>query len=247
MGPHSGGASVKTTLHFVCCIALLMLGGCEAVSSMPRPDNAYGRYTPPAPQSLLPAEGGQMDDQAVARALNYRVTEPARIRLALMQLPDEGTLWLHYGFGIDPGQTDLYSDFVAALRASPRLYDASYLPDLLLPEKRTLPALREAAARYQADMLLVFRPRCDLFTDVHLFKPDEVHAYCIVQAVLLDTRSGVVPFTSSATEDMVAVKQDSDLDFDVTVRNTRNQAVQKGLMEVAHNTLGYIQGLPQSP
>src|SRR5579872_5581084 len=110
---------MKMTLHFLWCISLLILGGCDSVSSMPRPDSVYGRYVPPSAQeSLLPAEAGQMDDQAVARALNYRVTAPARIRLGLMQLQDEGTLWLRYGISIGSGQTDLYKDFVATLRAS---------------------------------------------------------------------------------------------------------------------------------
>lgn len=236
---------MKTIPRLLTPLLLLALGGCSTVSSMPRPDGSYGRYSPPQ-ESLLPAEAGQMDDQAVARALNFRVTAPAKIRLALMQLPDKGNLWRRYDLGGgDSGQTDLYQGFVSSLRASPRLYDASYLPDLLLPEKRTLPALREAAARYQADMLLVFQPRCDLFTDLHLFKPDEVHAYCLVQAVLIDTRSGVVPFTSSATQEMVAIKQDADLDFDVTVRKARDAAVQKALLEIGHDSLAYIQALPQ--
>ena len=238
---------MKTALRLFLPVLFLALGGCSTVSSMPRPDGAYGRYSPPAQESLLPGASGLMDDQAVVRALNYRVTVPAKIRLGMMQLPDTGNLWRRYDLSSDSSQTDLYEGFVAALRASSRLYDASYLPDLLMPDKRTLPALREAAARYQADMLLVFQPHCDLFTDVHLFKPDEVHAYCLVQAVLLDTRSGVVPFTSSATEEMVAVKQDAEPDFDVTVRKARDAAVQKALLSVGHDTLAYIQSLPQSP
>lgn len=238
---------MTTPLRLFALVLLCLLCGCSTVSSLPRPDSAYQQLPAGQTGSLFPGDAATMDDKAVANALSFRVVEPARIRLAVLELPDRGTLMNWYYWQPDrEAQSDSYPDFIAALRTSPRLYDAAYLPGLMVPDKRTLPYLREAAARFQADMLIVFQTRCDMATDIKLFAPDEVRADCLVQAVVLDTRSGVVPFTSVATESVDAKKGDSDTNFAVTVRNAKNAAVQKALLSIAHDTLGFLQALPQS-
>lgn len=237
---------MATFIRLMTLMSLVSLAGCSTVSSMPRPDYAAAARASQE-GSLFPGDAATMDDKAVANALTFRVSVPARIRLAVLELPDRGTMtdWIYWQSDRE-AQGDVYPDFIAALRASPRLYDAAYLPGLMVPDKRTLPYLREAAARFQADMLFVFQTRCDMATDIKLFTPDEVRADCLVQAVVLDTRSGVVPFTSVATESVDAKKGDADTNFSVTVRNAKNAAVQKALLSIAHDTLRFLQTLPQS-
>ena len=58
--------------------------------------------------------------------------------------------------------------------------------------------LREAAARYQADLLLLFRSSCRTFERYRLFEQDQARAFCAVESVMLDVRTGLVPFVATA-------------------------------------------------
>ena len=89
-----------------------------------------------------------------------------------------------------------------------------------MPQNRTVPHLREAAARYQADLLLVYRSYCQSFDRYRFFAADKSRAYCGVEAVLLDTRTGLVPFTTVATRSYDVVENRTDTNF----RETRLRA-----------------------
>ncbi|MGI9234822.1 MAG: hypothetical protein ACR2RD_14405 [Woeseiaceae bacterium] len=114
----------------------------------------------------------------------------------------------------------MQSQVLDRLRASPSVYDASYLPSILVPKNRTVPHLREAAARYQADLLLVYRSYCQSFERYRIFAADISRAYCGVEAVLLDTRTGLVPFTTVTTRSYDVVENKTDTNF----RETRLRA-----------------------
>jgi hypothetical protein len=47
----------------------------------------------------------------------------------------------------------------------------------------------------QADLLLVFRVSSDTYTQYRAFAKDKVKAYSTCEMVLLDIRTGLVPFT----------------------------------------------------
>jgi len=106
--------------------------------------------------------------------------------------------------------------FLERLKSSKRLTEAMQLPLLLVPEKRTVPYLREAAARFQADLLLVYDTHVRTFSKYRTLGKDEVKALCSVEAVLLDVRRGIVPFTASATEGISAKRTAEDLNFSET-------------------------------
>src|SRR5207245_9846806 len=74
--------------------------------------------------------------------------------------------------------------FPQTLRSATHLTQVRFMPSLLVPEKRTVPYLREAAARFQADLLLVYTTRVQTFRQDRFFGTDEVRARCIVESVL---------------------------------------------------------------
>ena len=48
-----------------------------------------------------------------------------------------------------------------------------YLPSLLLPSERSVARLREAAARFQSDLLFVYATDCQVFSRYRVFAADE--------------------------------------------------------------------------
>jgi hypothetical protein len=130
-----------------------------------------------------------------------------------------------------------FDNLVRALKASSQLTEVRLLPSLLVPEKRTIPYLREAAARTQVDLLFVYSTRIQYFRRDRFLKADEVHAQCVAESVLLDVRTGIVVHTAHATENIARKKTPGDLNFDETVARAQSEARGKALLSLANALL----------
>jgi hypothetical protein len=98
------------------------------------------------------------------------------------------------------------------------------MPTLLIPEKRTVPYLREAAARFQADLLLSYTTRIQTFEQTRLIGADGVKAACLLEPVLLDVRTGIVVYSSRNSETIATRKTPGDFNFSETVGKAQSDA-----------------------
>ena len=109
-----------------------------------------------------------------------------------------------------------------------------------MPEKRTVPYLREAAARVQADLLLVYTARIQSFRRDRFLKSDEVHAQSVAESVLLDVRTGIVLHTAHATDNIAMKKAQTDLNFSETVGRAESEARGKAVLSLANALNAYL-------
>lgn len=224
-----------------------VLGGCAApVSTQSRPDAYYGAVEVAEQEdSLFAGDAATLSDDAIQRILDYRYEPPALSRIALMPFGRE--VWSAWSEELAVAADNMEAQVLNELRASPRVYDASYLPSILVPENRTVPHLREAAARYQADLLLVYRTYCQTFDRYRLFKPDEIRAYCGVEAVLLDTRTGLVPFTTVATQSFEVTRNKEDNNFRETRLRAQLDATANAFADVSAAIVVFLASTGQPP
>jgi hypothetical protein len=202
--------------------------------------SALGPPPPPPPETILESEsipgslfkGDQavISDQDIARILNTQVSLTGRHRLAILNLAAR-TYWSDELAEVEAKNSD---NLLNTFKASPQLADALFLPSLLVPEKRTVPYLREAAARIQADLLFVYNARIETFRRDRFFKSDEVHAQCIAESVLLDVRTGIVVDTAHATESISMKKTAADVNFSETVARAESEARGKAVVTLAN-------------
>ncbi len=115
------------------------------------------------------------------------------------------------------------------------------VPSLLTPEKQTVPYLREAAARYQADLLLVFRAYANAYQKERFLRPDQIRSYCMVEALLLDTRTGIVPFTATAREEYTTTKGKDDLSIGETHKKAELTALRKALDAIGDDVAAFLE------
>lgn len=156
--------------------------------------------------SLFPADAAVLPDSVVDRILRYRVMLPSRVRIAVLQLGGRRSRW----DGGNAAVNRLIDSTVHALRQLPRAGAVQALPELLLPEKFTMVALREAAARFQSDLLVVYRPECDSYARTPMLRANQWRALCRIDLLLLDVRSGVIPFsTAGSAEGIVTQEKDA--------------------------------------
>lgn len=216
------------------------LVGCTApLSTMSRPDAYFeSADRPQSGASLFSGDAATLSDDAINTILSYKYAPPNLSRVALMPFGRE--IWSSWSEELSLASEKVQTDVIDKLRSAPSVYDASYLPSILIPEQRTVPHLREAAARYQADLLLVYRSYCRTFERYRLFAADQSRAYCGVEAVLLDTRTGLVPFTSVASESYDVVENNADINFRETRLRGQLEATAQALGKVSSEVVEFL-------
>ena len=216
-----------------------LLCGCSTITSDLRPDAYYeSADSGQSDASLFSGDAETLSDEAIRKILAYRYEPPELSRIALMPFGRE--IWSGWSEELALASERIQAEVLDKLRASPRVYDASYLPSILVPQIRTVPHLREAAARYQADLLLVYRSYCQSFDKYRIFAADTSRAFCGVEAVLLDTRTGLVPFTTVATRTYDVVENATDTNFRETRLRAQMDATAAAMGDVSTEIVGFL-------
>jgi hypothetical protein len=228
-------------------LACVLLTGCASLSTEPRPLDYYGTVNQASGNeaSLFGSDEAVLSDADIARILEYRYTAPPLSRIAL--LPIGLNAWSAWSEEMAVSAAAVDAQVVATLRESPRIYDASFLPSILVPDRRTVPYLREAAARYQADLLLMFRSGCRSFERYRIVGSDQARAYCAVEAVVLDVRTGLVPFVTTSTQNYEVAETETDLNFRETMLRSQLNAIATSLKEIATAVVVFIERPDDSP
>jgi hypothetical protein len=234
---------MKRNVGVLSAVILLasITSGCAKKMAMPPP--------PPPPETILGAsendslqyslfKGDQsvLSDQDIARILGTQLKLSDRHRMAVLSLSS----YSPWSEDIADMETKNFENLLRTLKASPQLTEVRLLPSLLVPEKRTVPYLREASARIQADLLFVYTARIQSFRRDRFLKPDEVRAQCLAESVLLDVRTGIVIHTARATENIAMKKAPTDLNFSETIARAESDARGKALLSLASSVVAHL-------
>ena len=186
--------------------------------------------------SLFKGDQNVLSDQDIARILGTQLKLSDRHRLAILSLSSYS--W--WSQDIADLEAKNFDSLVQTLKTSAQLTEVRLLPSLLVPEKRTVPYLREASARIQADLLFVYTSRIQSFRRDRYLKPDEVKAQCVAESVLLDVRTGIVVHTGRATENIAMQKTAADLNFSETIARAESDARGKALLSLSNSVVAYL-------
>lgn len=233
---------MKTNPHhattYLLYVTLLALAGCGTVRTYAPPPGAVNPVD--ATRSLIPSDAALLSDQDIARILTARVEVPASMRIAVLHLAHDGgrqrTWW--QGPGRNAMRAALHP--VQKLLEDERVVDVSFLPGFLLPAQPSIPLIREAAARYQADWVLVVRTETrDYFND-RLLGKDEARVRCEAECVVLDVRTGTIPFTSVAQGEATVAKASGEYSLAETSLRAETEAVATAMAENVEGLLDFL-------
>lgn len=234
---------MQAAMRYVVLLALCAAAsGCARYISLQHPEYPDDpieffpiRDTRQTDVSLFPGDAELLSDLSVGQTLDYDYQPPPRIRVAVMQLGQEiySTWSGHFLLVGDP----LRHRLTDHLTESPRIHDASYLPEMLVPEQKSVARLRDAAALHQADLLLVFRNYCSSsyrlrFLMFRTFGANRSEGTCDVEAVLLDVRTGFVPMTTTASKPFSIERTSETVNFLITTLADQYRARSEALTEL---------------
>jgi len=190
--------------------------------------------------SLFPADQKEIDNESLAAILNGTVNLPRPARIGLLRVDGYDAYWSRSEdiMRLDRARTD---ELLATLKGCARVKDAILIPRLMLPEKRTISTFRETAARCQIDELLVYSSTHEYYRQGKVWGPDEFHGYCRVEAVMLDVRTGVVPFTRIEINDYQTKRQAGDADDWESLRKAEIGATAAGLQTIVAELVKFVE------
>lgn len=217
----------------------LLLTGCAKKKPVTSSFYASSEYQNRAllQQSLFRSDQAILSNEEIETILSSRIQLPQNAHLTILRLgeADELLSWAFLANADNP---------FTSLADNPRLTRVSWLPSLLIPEKLTVPLLREAAARFQADLLLVYRTPCQRFQNYRLFGDDTARTYCVAEALLLDVRTGVIPFSTAAAKQVHVRETKDDVSFYETLKKAESTATAEALSELAQQVSQFLASAP---
>lgn len=204
-----------------------------------------GNYgDPPITQSLFSDKSATISEENIQKILDGNYSLPKQLRVALIKL--ESTQKRHYwNYWSDEAylktQQAYLDSFTAKLKQSPRVMKITSIPEMLLSKApASFTTLRESAVRMQADVVVVYAINSDIYTKYRSFKRPDVKAFATTQLIIMDVRTGLVPFTTVVTRDFMGPQNKTDIETDEARSRVQNQAVLMTINEIGDQVTKFL-------
>lgn len=132
---------------------------------------------------------------------------------------------------------DLFSD---KFKQSSRVVKLAAIPDLLLSRSPSFTSIREAAVRTQADIVVVYTINSDIYAKYKLFSKSDIKAFATTQLIILDVRTGLIPFSTIVTRDYLSQKRKEELDHAEAASRIQNEAVLLTINEIGQQIIAFL-------
>jgi hypothetical protein len=192
-------------------------------------------------QSLFNDKSSNISEENIQKILDGSYRLPGTIRIAIVRLEvskQQRYFWNDESY-LKTQQSYLDS-FTARLMSSPRVTTIASIPDIIISKSPSFTNIREAAVRMQCDMVLVYSITDDLYSRYKVFSSPDVKAFATTQLILMDVRTGLIPFSSTVTKDYLSKKTKEDLDFSQTRDRALNEAVLATINETGQKIVRFL-------
>ena len=224
--------------------ALLFFASCETTKNLAlfseEHVTGYGKDTLIL-QSLFSDKTSTISEENIQKVLEGNIELPQQLRIALVKVDgnNEGKYYWNDESYLKNQQS--YIDlFTSTLQQSSRVKKVTLIPDLLVSKQLTYTNLREAAVRMQADVVVLFSVTSDVYTKYKAFAKDDIKAFATTQLIVLDVRTGLVPFSTISTKDILSQKKKEETDVYEARNRIKNEAVLLTISEIGQKVTAYL-------
>ena len=192
-------------------------------------------------QSLFTDRSSTISEENIQRLLddNYRL--PAALKIAVVRLETSRERRYYWNDEYFQKSQQAYLDsFVVRLRSSRRVALVSPIPSMLITANPSFTTIREAAVRMQCNMVLVYSVNSDYYSRYKVFTSTEIKAFASTELLLMDVRTGMVPFSATVTRDAFTTKKKEDMDYTQARDRVLNEAALASISEVGGRIAGFL-------
>ena len=207
---------MQKTYFFLLLGALTLLNACSVQRTLPPSpslNTLYQQSEEFITKSLFTSDERTLTEEAIQELLSGTVKLPSPLRLAVYNYGYQNrTYYGPYGYGGDQTvfKQTLLNEIGKHVAGSAEFQKYMPMPAIMAGENPGIVQLREASVRLQADVLLIFSIKTDIYHQYKVFKKDEAKAYANCEVLLMDIRTGMIPFSTVLTEEAVVTKSPSD-------------------------------------
>lgn len=225
--------TMKQSILFI--TAVLILISCstshQGSSSSYNVDN-YS--TPPITQSLFNDKNATISEENIQKILDGNYKLPEKLRIAIVKLESKQYQQRYYWTSEEylKTQQSYLELFTEKFKNSQRVTSVSVIPDLLISSNPTFINIRESAVRTQADLVAIFSMTSEIYSKYKVFSSTDIKAFATTEFILLDVRTGLIPFSTIVTKDYQSQKQKEDFDDSVARNRVKNEAVLLTINEI---------------
>lgn len=230
-------------------LSILLLGACSTPKVSTSPDYMTSENYKNKPQLKTSLFNGAapLNDQQIQKLLTSKMTISKKPKLVIIKLTTNQYTYDQYyrteqSFNSKSFLLNEYNTngFIKTLLDSKIFTDVSILPNFMIMNESNFEILRTAALRAQADLALI--TKTEVFTDwqFKLVTGNEAKAMATVESIIIDTRTGTVPFTSISSEIVTENKNQEDYDMNETMNRAKAIAEGAALKKTSEDLVNFI-------
>ena len=177
--------------------------------------------------------------EQVKTLLEQKLALPSDLKIAVVKLEHEWNLTTMADFQYQRNQQLIVSDENAKAiddikGKDKKIKEIAVVPQMLIPKDPTIENMREIAALMQADLLMVIKTRSQTDSKFRMFHKDQIKTVSTVEAMIIDVKTGVIPFTTIAS-DTIKLKENKDFSYEELYIKSSLKAEDKALSQVFRN------------
>lgn len=192
-------------------------------------------------QSLFNDKAATITEEGIQKVLDGNFKLQQQLRVAIVKL--ENTQLKKYYWSDEEylkAQQSYIDLFSEKLKQSSRVSKLSIIPDLLISKTPSFTNIREAAVRMQADIVVVYSITGDIYSKYKFFTKPDVKAFATTQLIILDVRTGLVPFSTIVTKDFLSQKKKEELDNAEARNRIQHEAVLLTINEIGQKITEFL-------
>lgn len=195
-------------------------------------------------QSLFSDRASTISEENIQKILDGNFKLPQKLRVAIVRLEpsiQKRNYWSYWNNEQYLKTQQSYLDsFTEKFKQSPRVVSVSVIPDLLISNKPSFTNIREAAVRMQADIVVVYSIESDIYSKYKLFSKNDIKAFATTQLIILDVRTGLIPFSTIVTKDYLSQKKKEEVDNAEASSRIQNEAVLLTINDIGQKITAFL-------
>jgi hypothetical protein len=196
-------------------------------------------------QSLFNDKVSTISEENIQTILDGTYKLPQKLRVAIVRLDPPAHLKRYSLYFISDEQylktQQSYLDlFANKLKQSTRITKFNIIPDLLISKTPSFTNIREAAVRLQADVVVVYAITSDIYSNYKLFSKPDIKAFATTQLIMLDVRTGLIPFSTTVTREYLSQKKKEELDYAEASNRIKNEAVLATINDIGQKITEFL-------
>jgi len=199
-------------------------------------------FEEPITHSLFTDKNATISEENIQKILEGSFKLPDILRVAIVKLEglNRRNYWDWTNEEYLKTQQSYLELFTENFKSSQRVTSVSIIPELLISRNPTFVHIRESAVRTQADIVAIFSITSEIYSRPRVFSPDMIKAFATIEFILLDVRTGLIPFSTIVTRDYESTRQKEDFDLSEARNRVKNEAVLLTINEIGEQLTKFL-------